>query len=173
MAVDRVSLLTRLAFLAGIALAVGLAACAPAVDSTPPTAPAAPVATAATSDAVPERPAPGAGQALPPARAPGGEVAPGAATPGVGEEVSAPIGAAVKLDMSCSTNADCTVKDVGNCCGYYPACVNKGSPTDPAAVKAACEASGMMATCGFREIQACQCVQGRCEAQDSDVPQLQ
>lgn len=77
---------------------------------------------------------------------------------------------AVKIDTSCKTDADCTVKDVGNCCGYYPACVNVNSPTDPEGVKAACAASGMMSVCGFPAIQACQCVQGKCEAQSAELP---
>ena len=28
------------------------------------------------------------------------------------------------LDRSCRVDADCAVKNVGNCCGYLPACVN-------------------------------------------------
>lgn len=68
------------------------------------------------------------------------------------------------VDYGCATSADCAVKDVGNCCGAQPACVNKDSPTDPAAVQAQCQASGMMSVCGFQEISACQCVSGRCAA---------
>ena len=71
---------------------------------------------------------------------------------------------AVVLDRSCKTDADCAVKDVGNCCGYYPACVNKDSPTDPAAVKAQCAASGMSSVCGFAEISSCSCNAGKCES---------
>ena len=71
----------------------------------------------------------------------------------------------VELDRSCSTNADCTVKDVGNCCGRYPACVNVDSPADPAAVRAECARRGESSACGFREISACQCVKGNCKAQ--------
>jgi hypothetical protein len=62
----------------------------------------------------------------------------------------------------CKTNLDCEVKNVGNCCGYYPACVNKDSPTFPERVKAACAASGSSSVCGFPEIAGCQCVEGRC-----------
>lgn len=68
------------------------------------------------------------------------------------------------VDRSCHTDADCAVKNIGNCCGYYPACVNKDSPTDPAAVQAQCKASGMMSVCGFREISSCRCNAGTCEA---------
>ncbi len=70
----------------------------------------------------------------------------------------------VAVDSSCRTSADCAVKDVGNCCGAMPACVNKDSPTDPAAVKAQCQAKGMMGVCGFREITACECDNGQCAA---------
>jgi hypothetical protein len=70
--------------------------------------------------------------------------------------------APVALDYSCGTDSDCTVKDIGNCCGAFPACVNKDSPTDPAAVKAECARRGQMSSCGFREVNQCGCRQGRC-----------
>lgn len=91
---------------------------------------------------------------LPPKRVPTPatpEASPKAATPAV-------------LDTSCKVDADCAVKNVGNCCGYYPSCVNKDSPTNPAAVQAECQAKGMMSVCGFREISACTCNAGKCEA---------
>ncbi len=69
----------------------------------------------------------------------------------------------VTLDYSCASSADCAVKNVGNCCGMQPACVNKDSPADPETVRAQCEASGIVGICGFRDISACQCVSGRCE----------
>lgn len=62
----------------------------------------------------------------------------------------------------CKTDADCTVKNVGNCCGYYPACVNKDAKVDPEGVMAACQASGRMSVCGFPQIEACQCVDNEC-----------
>jgi len=71
---------------------------------------------------------------------------------------------AVKVDYGCRSNADCAVKNVGNCCGAMPACVNKDSPTDPQGVQAQCAASGRMGVCGFVDVTACQCVGGRCEA---------
>ncbi len=76
----------------------------------------------------------------------------------------------VVIDRSCRTDADCAVKDVGNCCGYYPACVNKDSPTDPAAVRAQCQKQGMASVCGFREIAACTCNAGKCEAAAAGAP---
>jgi len=76
-------------------------------------------------------------------------------------------GGGVQVDYTCKTSADCAVKNVGNCCGKQPACVNRNSPVDPAAVRAQCQASGMMSVCGFQEISACQCVSGRCEPEAS------
>ncbi|WP_425563110.1 hypothetical protein [Luteimonas vadosa] len=73
----------------------------------------------------------------------------------------------VAIDYSCRTDSDCTVKNVGNCCGMMPACVNKGSPTDPAAVQAECNKQGVASVCGFREISACSCVSNRCQDQSS------
>jgi hypothetical protein len=68
----------------------------------------------------------------------------------------------VPLDTTCKVDADCAVKNVGNCCGAMPACVHKDSPTDPAAVQAECARRGLASTCGFREISACTCQDGRC-----------
>lgn len=66
------------------------------------------------------------------------------------------------LDRSCRISADCTVKDVGNCCGAYPSCVNRNSPTDPAGVQAECAKRGMASACGFPDVSGCECVEGRC-----------
>lgn len=67
-------------------------------------------------------------------------------------------------DRSCTVDTDCAVKNVGNCCGYFPACVNAQADTFPERVKAACEAQGLSGICGFEDITACACVEGRCEA---------
>lgn len=75
-----------------------------------------------------------------------------------------PVSQPVTVDYSCRSDNDCAVKDVGNCCGTMPACVNKDSPTDPQAVRAQCAASGQMGICGFQEISSCQCVNSRCES---------
>lgn len=68
------------------------------------------------------------------------------------------------VDASCKTDADCTVKNVGNCCGAYPQCVNVDSPTFPEQVKAACAAKGQMGVCGAPSISGCHCVSGTCAA---------
>ncbi len=69
-----------------------------------------------------------------------------------------------QVDRSCKLDADCEVKNVGNCCGYFPACVNRASPTFPEQVRARCEAEGTLSVCGFEEIRGCRCVEGRCAA---------
>lgn len=74
-------------------------------------------------------------------------------------------------DRSCRTAADCAVKNVGNCCGMMPACVNRDAPVDPAAVKAQCEREGRMSVCGFNDVQACACVAGTCEDAGGAVAQ--
>ena len=71
---------------------------------------------------------------------------------------------APRIDGSCKVDADCAVKNVGNCCGAMPACVNKDSPVDPAAVQSQCAKDGRMGACGFREISSCSCNAGKCEA---------
>ena len=102
--------------------------------------------------------APGAQESVGGQPQPSGNAAPEPtpATPGKGT--------ATVVDRSCRSDADCAVKNVGNCCGYYPACVNKDSPTDPEGVQAQCAKSGMMSVCGFADISACSCNAGTCEA---------
>ncbi|WP_370451311.1 hypothetical protein [Lysobacter sp. N42] len=70
--------------------------------------------------------------------------------------------AALSPDRSCRTDADCVVKNVGNCCGAMPACVNKDARTDPAAVQAECARKGMSSICGFKPVESCECVAGTC-----------
>jgi len=74
------------------------------------------------------------------------------------------------VDASCKTDADCAVKNVGSCCGYYPRCLNKDSPTFPEQVKARCAKQGRMGVCGFPAISACHCDQGKCTAIGGGVP---
>lgn len=80
-----------------------------------------------------------------------------------------PAQAPVKVDFSCKTDADCSVKNVGNCCGAKPACVNADSPIDPEGVKAECARKGMMSMCGFKPVEGCQCVQGQCKDKIAEV----
>jgi hypothetical protein len=65
---------------------------------------------------------------------------------------------------ACSVDADCTVKNVGNCCGEYLQCVNVAHEPDPAGVKAACEREGRSSICGAPDISGCQCIDGQCAA---------
>jgi hypothetical protein len=85
----------------------------------------------------------------------------------IGDRKPDPNVAPVQVDYSCRTDADCTVKNVGNCCGYYPACVNVDSPTDPEGVQQQCAKEGMVSVCGWAEISSCSCVQGRCQGNTS------
>ncbi|MGH8029230.1 MAG: hypothetical protein ACREO3_04770 [Arenimonas sp.] len=78
-------------------------------------------------------------------------------------------GAPGVVNASCHTDADCTIKDVGSCCGYRPQCVNKSSPTFPEQVKAACAQDGRMGICGFPAITGCTCTAGRCEGTGADA----
>jgi hypothetical protein len=142
--------------LAATLFALSLIGCT--APSASPEAPAAPVAAEpAPAQPAPNPPAPPATPepATPPAVA---EPAPGS-VPALGK-TEGPA-------RTCKTDADCTVKDVGNCCGYFPMCVNKDAKTDPAAVRAQCEKDGMASICGFKEISGCQCVQGTCQDQGS------
>ncbi|GEM_PF-2014555 len=67
------------------------------------------------------------------------------------------------IDYSCYTDSDCEVKDVHNCCGFYPGCANKNAITDPDKVREICASEGLSSVCGFPTIYACECVQNKCE----------
>jgi hypothetical protein len=75
---------------------------------------------------------------------------------------AAPVRSDDVVDYSCRSAADCAVKNVGNCCGAYPACVNRDSPTFPERVKAQCARNQRAGSCGFPAIDGCTCVAGRC-----------
>lgn len=81
----------------------------------------------------------------------------------------AAVGKPGEVDFSCNTDNDCKIKDVGSCCGYRPACVNKDSKTFPAEVKAECVKKDMMSTCGFPSISSCTCTNNKCEGVSSGV----
>lgn len=85
------------------------------------------------------------------------------------ERQAEPASTPVKLDFACKTDSDCAVKNVGNCCGAKPACVNANSPTDPEGVQAECARKGMMSMCGFKPVEGCQCVQGQCKDKIAEV----
>lgn len=142
-----------------------IAACA-----APPTSNAEGSAPAAAERPVPATPAPVASKPAPEQvpTAPIGRSAP--TTPAPPQSAPKPaVATPVRVDQSCRVDADCTVKNVGNCCGYYPACVNVNSPTDPAAVQAECARTGRAGVCGFPAISACQCVSGACQAQANQL----
>ena len=120
-----------------------LAACSSPAPATTDQA-AASADTPATSPAAPE-------PAAPAAQFP---------TPGQHSEALEPV--AIAMDLSCASDDDCVVKNVGNCCGQFNACVNRGSPADPSAVMAQCAKEGKMSICGAPVIAGCACVQGQC-----------
>lgn len=124
---------------------------APAPSSGAPKAPAA-EHTAEQAASRPTAPAPIATPA-----------APGQSGKAPGAMEGKPTLDAANPSRSCRTDSDCTVKDVGNCCGAYPMCVGKNAKTDPAAVRAQCAKDGMASICGFQEVSGCQCVKGQCE----------
>jgi len=68
------------------------------------------------------------------------------------------------ISRVCQNDADCAIKNVGNCCGYYPACVHKDAETFPERVAAECAKHGVSSICGFPEIPGCRCAAGQCEA---------
>jgi hypothetical protein len=75
-------------------------------------------------------------------------------------------------DSSCKIDADCEVKNVGNCCGVHKECVNKDAPTDPAKVKALCGQEHRMGVCSTRYVAGCSCSQGKCQVSNPAAPKI-
>lgn len=94
------------------------------------------------------------------------------APPPAAAEMTQPEQGPLQPSRSCRVDADCAVRNVGNCCGYFPACVNRAAPTFPDKVKAACERDGLSSVCGFVEINACRCVENHCEAAPDDAKEV-
>lgn len=138
MTMRRLILLLLTALLSTLLAACSSPAPAPAADAAAPAAATpAPAATAETPAPAPQFP-----------------------TPGMHSEALEPV--AIAMDLSCASDSDCVVKNVGNCCGQFNACVNRGSPADPSAVMAQCAKEGKMSMCGSPVIAGCACVQGEC-----------
>jgi len=69
-----------------------------------------------------------------------------------------------KIDYSCNVDTDCEVKDIRNCCGYFPRCTSKDYNPNPELVAELCIKEGTASICGFEEITSCQCVNNKCES---------
>jgi len=70
----------------------------------------------------------------------------------------------------CEKDSDCVVKDVHNCCGYYPRCVNVDHEPDIEAVIQKCQEEGLVSVCGFPDITECGCIENTCESmQDGKI----
>ena len=69
---------------------------------------------------------------------------------------------------ACNQDSDCVIKDVRNCCGYYPACVNAGAVIDVESVDRECAKQSVMGVCGFPEISGCACQNGSCVSVESE-----
>ncbi len=68
------------------------------------------------------------------------------------------------IALHCEQDSDCAVRNIGNCCGTYLACVRSDSRTDATAVAHECAREGLAGICGYPDIAACACVEGRCAA---------
>jgi hypothetical protein len=62
----------------------------------------------------------------------------------------------------CAQHSDCVIKDVRNCCGYYPRCANKDAQFEPPR----CE--GVGSVCGFPVIDRCECRMSHCVSLQGD-----
>jgi hypothetical protein len=63
---------------------------------------------------------------------------------------------------ACRQASDCTIRNVGNCCGYYPRCVNANAILTPPDCS-----GGMAGVCGFPTITSCECRDELCVAQQN------
>ena len=69
---------------------------------------------------------------------------------------------------SCNADADCEIKDVHNCCGYYPRCVKKNYVPDTEAVTRECKEKKLASVCGWAEITQCKCINNKCNSMQDD-----
>jgi len=67
-----------------------------------------------------------------------------------------------QINYSCNEDSDCVIKDVGNCCGYYPKCVNSDAKVSRDTVEKVCSEGGLIGVCGFPSIKSCECSGGKC-----------
>lgn len=68
------------------------------------------------------------------------------------------------IDTSCQTDADCVIKNVGNCCGELPKCVNEDYVADPDFVSEKCKDEDLFSGCGFVAFNSCECKDNNCKA---------
>jgi hypothetical protein len=73
-------------------------------------------------------------------------------------------GAASGDPFACEQASDCVVKDVGNCCGYYPRCANVN-----ATFKRPDCSGGQAGVCGFPVIESCGCESNKCVSRQAGL----
>jgi hypothetical protein len=73
--------------------------------------------------------------------------------------------AAASDPFACRQASDCAVKNVGNCCGYYPRCANVDATFSPPDCSA-----GQVGVCGFPEITSCDCRANSCVSLQNGNP---
>lgn len=71
------------------------------------------------------------------------------------------------IDRSCEKDGDCIVKDVHNCCGYYPQCVSKKAVVDADKVRELCKQEKSMSLCWVDEPSGCACIDRKCQEADT------
>jgi hypothetical protein len=72
---------------------------------------------------------------------------------------------AASAAYACNVNLDCVIKDVGNCCGYYPRCANVAATFAPPSCS-----GGQAGVCGFPSIDRCECRQNECVSLQNGRP---
>jgi hypothetical protein len=75
----------------------------------------------------------------------------------------------IKDPYYCDAPSDCEIKDIHNCCGYYPRCVNKDYIPDIEAVKKKCIENDIVSICGYPEISECRCIENSCKSMQEEL----
>ncbi|MDH5674990.1 MAG: hypothetical protein OEZ06_22870 [Myxococcales bacterium] len=78
--------------------------------------------------------------------------------------IEAEVTTSEQVDYGCQTTEDCSIEDVGNCCGYFPRCVHVDSPLPPPDCS-----GGEAGVCGFPDITHCACVENTCRSMQGDT----
>ncbi len=69
------------------------------------------------------------------------------------------------LNYSCNFNFECKIKDIHDCCGYYPECVNSNAKVDPDFVDRICGKEVRLCPLGVftSDTTSCKCINKKCQ----------
>ncbi len=67
----------------------------------------------------------------------------------------------LSINYSCSSNTDCVIQDIKNCCGSYPKCTNANAIVNTSLVEELCK-NQSTTSCNVPTINSCKCQYKKC-----------